>query len=158
MALELKLVEPLIVEGAEFRRQATEGPVKPELRGDDVNHETEPGLLRKLEAVLGFTLYLNERIPRREKVRVQVVAAKSRKGQVTDLVRGIEGATHQIAASTDMFRPWHDNISERHIRTGLVARQSALFNQLTAEPAEPEPGLIVAEARSSYDAKPYIAK
>ena len=47
---------PLVVEGAEFRRQAAEGPDKPELRGDDVNDETEPHLLRKLETVLGFTL------------------------------------------------------------------------------------------------------
>jgi len=42
MALEPKLIEPLIVEAAEFRRQAAEGPDKPELRGDDVNDETEP--------------------------------------------------------------------------------------------------------------------
>ena len=69
MALEPKLIKLLIVEGAEFRRQATEGPDKPELRGDDVNDETEPHLLRKLEAILGFTLHLNERISRREKVR-----------------------------------------------------------------------------------------
>src|SRR5258708_23989014 len=105
MALELKLVEPLIVEGAEFRRQATEGPDKPELRGDDVNDETEPGLLRKLEAILRFTLRLNERISHGEKVRVQVDWTISRKREVTDFVRRIEGATHQIAASTDMFRP-----------------------------------------------------
>jgi hypothetical protein len=41
MALEQELIEPLIVKGAEFRRQTTEGPDKPELRGDDVNGETE---------------------------------------------------------------------------------------------------------------------
>ena len=56
MALEPKLIELFIVKGAEFRRQATEGPDKPELRGDDVNDETKPSLLRKLEAILGFTL------------------------------------------------------------------------------------------------------
>ena len=79
-------------------------------------------LLRKLEAILGFTLHLSERISRREKVRVQVVAAVRRKGEVTDLVRGIERATHQIAASPDMSRPRHDDISERHIGSSLEAR------------------------------------
>jgi hypothetical protein len=43
---------------AKFRRQTTEGPDKPELRGDDVNGETEPSPPRELEAVLGFTLHL----------------------------------------------------------------------------------------------------
>ena len=73
MALEPKLIKLPIVKGAEFRRQATEGPDKPELRGNEVNDETEPHLLGKLEAMLGFTLHLNERISRRQKVRVQVV-------------------------------------------------------------------------------------
>src|SRR6266850_3097041 len=102
MALEPKLIELLIVEAAEFRRQAAEGPDKPELRGDDVNDETEPSLLRKPEAILGFMLHVNERISRCQKVRIQVVAAISRKSEVTDLVRRIEAATHQLAASPDM--------------------------------------------------------
>src|SRR5882724_1373028 len=158
MALELKLIEPLIVEGAECRRQATERPDQPALRGDDVNDETEPSLLRKLEAILGFTLHLNERISRREKVRVQVVAAISRKGEVADFVRGIESATHQIAASLDMSCPWHDDISERHIGTGLEARQSAFFDQFIAEPTKSKAVLVVAETRSGDDAKPDIGE
>src|SRR6266540_1630162 len=153
MALEPKLIEPLIVKGAEFRRQATEGPDKPELRGDDVNDETEPSLLRKLEAILGFTLRLNRRISHGEKVRVQVDWTISRKREVTDFVRGIEGATNQIAASPDMFRPWHDDIAETHIGTGLEALQSAFFDQFIAEPTELKSGLVVAEARSGDDAK-----
>ena len=82
MALELQLIEPLIVEGAECRRQATERPDKPELRGDDVNDETEPSLLRKLEAILGFTLRLNKRISHGEKVGVQVDWTEARKREV----------------------------------------------------------------------------
>ena len=39
---------------------------------------SEPRLLRKLEATLGFALHLSERIARREKIRVQVVAAVRR--------------------------------------------------------------------------------
>ena len=76
MALEPKLIKLPIVKGAEFRRQAPESPDKPELRGDDVDDETKPSLLGKLEAILGFTLHLSERISRGEKVRVQVVAAE----------------------------------------------------------------------------------
>ena len=89
-ALDPKLVELLIVEGAEFRRQAAERPDQPELRGDDVNDKTEPHLLREREAMLGFALHLDERIARREKVRVQVVAAVGRKSEVADLVRRLE--------------------------------------------------------------------
>src|SRR5439155_7753915 len=147
MALEPKLIEPIIVKGAEFRRQTTEGPDKPELRGDDVNDETEPSLLRKLEAILGFTLRLNKRISHGEKVRVQVDWSISRKREVTDFVRGIEGATNQIAASPDMFRPWHDDIAETHIGTGLEALESAYFDLFIAEPGESKYVLVVADAR-----------
>ena len=145
MALEPKLVEPLIVERTECRRQATEGPDERQLRGDDVNDETEPRLLRKLQAILGFTLHVSERIAGDEKVRVQVVAAIRRKGEVADFVRGIEGATHQIAVDPDMSRPLHDDISERHIGPGLETLQSAFFDQFIAQPTELISGLVVAE-------------
>src|ERR1700688_880588 len=158
MTLEPKLIEPLIVEGSEFCRQATEGPDEPDLRGDDVNDETEPSLLRKLEPILSFTLRVNEWISHGEKVRVQVDWAIGRKREVTDFARCIDGATHQIAASPNMFRPWHDDISERHICTGLEALQSAFFDQFIAELTELKAGLIVAEARSGDDAKPYVGE
>jgi hypothetical protein len=58
MALEPKLIKLLIIERAEFRRLATEGPDKPELNADEVNGEAKPGLPRKLEAMLGFMLHL----------------------------------------------------------------------------------------------------
>src|ERR1700751_1433765 len=58
MALELKLIKLLIIEGAEFRGQATEGSDKPELYCDEVNGEAKPSLSRKLEAMLGFMLHL----------------------------------------------------------------------------------------------------
>ena len=56
MALELKLIEPLIVEAAKFRGQPTEGPNQPELHGHEVNNEAEARVPGKLEAVLGFAV------------------------------------------------------------------------------------------------------
>jgi len=108
----------------------------------------EPHLLRKRETTLGFALHLIERIARREKVRVQVGAAVRRKSEVTDLVRRLKRATHQIAASPDMSRPGRDDTSKVEIGPDLEALQPALFDQFVAEPAESKSGLVVAEARS----------
>src|SRR5260221_9784292 len=135
-----------------------EGPDKPELRADEVNDVTKPGLLSKLQAILGFTLYLNQRISRRQKVRVQVVAAVGRKSEVAGLVRSLESATQQITASPEMFRPWHDVVSEARIGPGLEALQAAFLNKFVAEATESKSGLVVAEVRSSYDTKPYIGE
>src|SRR3984893_9186473 len=136
MTLEPKLIDPLIVKGAESWRQATEGPDKPELRGDDVNDETEPSLLRKLEPILGFTLRLNEWVSHGEKVRAQGDCTISRKREVTDFACRFDGATHQSASKTSMLRPWHDDTSERHICTVLEALQSACFDQFITELTE----------------------
>src|SRR5258708_20856619 len=96
MALELNLIKLLIVKRAKFRRQATERTDKPELASDHVNDETKPCLLRKLEAILGFTLHLSDRISRRQEIRVQVLAAVRTESQVTFLVRGLKRATEQL--------------------------------------------------------------
>src|SRR5260370_20066999 len=156
MALESKLIKLSILKGAEFRRHATEGPDKPELHSDDVTDETEPSLPRKLEAILGFTLHLHERISRCQKVCVQVDAAVHCKTEVADLVRGLERPMYQGAASPDMFRRWDQVTSEDHIGPGPEALQAAFFDQFIAEPAESKSGLVVAEVRSSYLTKPYI--
>src|SRR5260370_19377098 len=158
MALEPKIIKLFIVKGAEFRRRTTEGPDKPELRGDDVNDETKPSLLRKLKAILGFTLHFRERISRRQKVGVHVVAAVRRKTEVADLVRGLEGPTHHVTASLHMFRPWHDVTSEQHIGPGLEALQSAFFDQFIAEATESKSDLVVAEVWAGYHAKVYIGE
>jgi hypothetical protein len=89
MALEPKLIKLPMVKRAEFGRQATEGPDKPELPDDDVNDEAKTSLLGKLQAILGFTLDLNERIPCRQKIGVQVVAT----------VRGISKVPNFFAPS-----------------------------------------------------------
>ena len=156
--LKPKLIKLPIVKAAEIRRQATEGSDKPELCGNDVNDVTNPGLLRKLEAVLGFMLHLRERIARREKVRIQVDAAVRRKGEVTNLVCRLKRATHQVAASPDMFRPGHHVNCEEHTGPGQETLQAAFFDQFIAEAAETKSGLVVAEMRSGYHAKRYIGE
>src|SRR6202022_4568172 len=112
----------------------------------------------KLEAMLSFALYLNERIARREQVRVQVHAAVGRKCEIADLVRGLERPTQQIAASLDMFRPGHDKISKAHVGPGPEAPQAAFFDQFIAKPAESKSGLVVVEMWAGNHAKPYIGE
>src|SRR4051794_13900579 len=122
MALEFKLIEYLIVEAAKFRGQPTEGSDEPDLNDYDVNYEPEPGLLDKRERILGFRLYLGKGISHGQKVRDQLAAAISRILKITDSVGGIEGTPYQIASAQRVFRPWQNDISERHVSSGLVAR------------------------------------
>ena len=72
-------------------------------------------------------------------------AAVRRKCEIADLVRGLEIPTQQIAASLEMFRPWHDEISKAHIGPGLEALQAAFFDQFIAKPTESKSGLVVVE-------------
>src|SRR6202051_2369777 len=156
MALEPRLIKLLIVEGAECRRQAAQHPDQPELGDDAVNDKPEPRLLREREAMLGFAFHLGKRIARREKVRVQLVAAVGGVSEVADLVCRLECAAHQIAASADMFCPGQNDIAKVHIGHGLETRQSASFDQITAEPAEAVCLLIGAEAGARDNAKERI--
>jgi hypothetical protein len=71
-ALESQLLKLSIVKATKFLRQATEGPDQPELRDNAINDKAEPHVPGKLQAVLGFALYLNERIACCEQIRVQV--------------------------------------------------------------------------------------
>src|SRR5262249_48523229 len=57
-----------------------------------------------------------------------------------------------------MFCPWHNDISETHIRSSFIALQAALLNQFIAEPTESKSVLVVAETRSGYNGKPYVGK
>src|SRR5260370_7641016 len=77
-AFEQVFIEPLIAEGAECRRQATEGPDQSELRSDDVNEKTQLRRLRILEAVLGFPLHFRERTTRSQKARDHLMLAFDR--------------------------------------------------------------------------------
>jgi hypothetical protein len=158
MIFELALVEPFIVEGAKFWRQAAQGSDQPELRGDNIDNQTKPRLPRKVEPIFCFALRIAERISGCDKIRVQVVAALSSKGDIADLVCGVEGATHQIAAALDVPRPGHNKIPEGHVRTGLVAMQSTLFHQIVAKPAESESSPVIAKVRSENHTKPDISE
>src|ERR1700682_72316 len=153
MAFEPRLIELLIVEAAECRRQAAQRPDQPELGDDAVNDNSDPPLLRKREAVLAFASHLGKRIARREKVRVQLVATVGGVSEVADLVCRIERAAHQIAASPDMSRPGQNAIAKVHIDPGLETRQSASFDQVIAELTEAVCRLVVAEAGARDHAK-----
>src|ERR1700761_9537158 len=119
MALELELIELIIVEAAKFWFQAPKGTNQPELCTDDVNDQTKSGILSELEADLSFTFPLYERFPRREKLGVELIAAVRGKGEIADLVRGLERAAYQISARQDMLRPWRDKTGERHVCPSL---------------------------------------
>src|SRR5262245_11529278 len=64
VALEQELIELIIVERAQSCSQAAKASDKAELHFDVVDDEAEPNLSCKLEAVLGFTLHLNQLISR----------------------------------------------------------------------------------------------
>src|SRR5258705_9455094 len=98
MVFEAAFIELLTVERSECRCLATKRPDQLELRGDDLDDETEPRLLRELEAPFGLTLRVCQRISSGEKVGVQIVAAVRGKRQVAGPVRDVERAAHQITA------------------------------------------------------------
>src|SRR5919197_4299570 len=155
-ALNPKLVKLLVIKGAERRRQAAQRSDEPELRGNDVNDETEPHLLRKRETMFGLTLHLDERIARREKERVHCIGGIRRISKIADLVGGAERATHQITAGPDVPGPYTDEGSQEHIGPGLEALKPAPFNQVIAELTEAISGFVVGEARASDHAKSNI--
>jgi len=70
----------------------------------------------------------------------------------------LQRAVQKITPSPDMSRPRQDETSEAHIGPGLEARQSVLFDQVMAEPAESKSGMVVAEARSGDHAKPNVGE
>src|SRR5260370_33444790 len=82
--------------------------------------------------MLGFTLHVHKLFARREKIPDKEGTA-SRPGKVTHFVRGIKGATYEIATSPDMSRPGHNDISENRIHTRAEAPQSTLLDEVIAE-------------------------
>src|SRR5208337_654379 len=98
-------------------------------------------------------MHLGECIARHEEVRIQVVAAKGRIGQVSDLVGRLERPTQQITASSDMSRPWEDQTCKVTIGPRLETPQSASLDQFAAKLAESKSGFIVAKAGAGDHAK-----
>src|ERR1700740_2424066 len=87
-----------------------------------------------------------------------MVATIARKGKVPDFVCGIKGSANQIAASPDMPSPWQNDISEGHVGSSLKTLQPTSFNEIIAKLTERECRLIVAEAWSGDDRKPYVGE
>src|SRR5258708_31858350 len=114
-ALDPSLIELLIVEAAENRRQAAQRPHQPELAGVAVNNKPETHLLREGEGLLGFAFRLGKRIARREKVCVQLGAAVGGENEIAVLESRLERAAQRIAAGPDMSRPGHHAISKQLI-------------------------------------------
>ncbi len=90
MTFEPKLIKLSIIEAAELGCQASKRPNQVELSRDGINHEPKPCPLRKLEAILGFAMCVDERVSRREQIGVQTEATISRKGEVADPVCSIK--------------------------------------------------------------------
>src|SRR5437870_12974786 len=112
MALVPQLVKLLIIQGAELPRQPPQRADEPEVCGDGVNGEPESRLLRKRKAVLSFALRLGKGVACHEHVEVQKNAAVARKREVAGLVRGLECAAHQLAATPDMSRQGQNDTSK----------------------------------------------
>ena len=115
-----------------------------------VNDEAEPRLSAQTARPFSASaLHLGKRISDCQEVCDQVVAAISSKSKITDSVCGIESATHQLAAlSGHALVHGMTHISETTYRFGLIALQSALFDQIVAKLAEAKSVLVVAETRS----------
>src|SRR5258708_5299173 len=156
MVFHPRLIHIPIIEAAEFRSQAAERPNERKLRRDDVNDKAEAYLSHKRERLLGFTLHVRKLFARREKITDKEATA-SRPGKVTHFVRGIKGATYEIATSPDMSRPGHNDISENRIHTRPEALQSTLLDQVIAELTKSQycPA-VVAEKRTRNHGKPQI--
>src|SRR5579872_5207271 len=87
-----------------------------------------------------------------------MVATIARKGEVPDFVCGIKGSANQIAANPDMPSPRQNDISEGHVGSSLKTLESTSFNEIIAKLTETERRLIIAEAWSGDDRKPYIGE
>src|SRR3984957_15102943 len=127
MVFHPRLIQIPIIEAAEFRGQAAERPNERKLRRDEVNDQAVAYLSQKRERILGLTLHVHKLFARREKI-TDKEATGGRPGKVTHFVRGIEGATYEIATGPDMSRPEHDDISENRINTRPASLQSTLLD------------------------------
>src|ERR1700730_6357 len=157
MVFHPRLSHISIIEAAEFRGQAAERPNERKLRRDDVDDKAEAYLSLKRERILGLTLHAHKRLARREKIADKEAAASRPPGKVTHLVRGVKGATYEIATGPDMSRPGHDDISENRIHTRAEARQSMLLDEVIAELTKCQCcAAVVAEKRTGNHGKPEI--
>src|ERR1700723_1002020 len=121
MLFNAKLIELSAVKAAEFRRQAAEHPNQRELRSDDVNDKAKPRLLGEREAMFNFVLHVGQRLAGEEQGRVEVVARKGSRSEISDPARRFERVTQQITASPHVLRPAPDVKREPMIDPRLKA-------------------------------------
>src|SRR5262249_33591978 len=119
MALYLLLVQLSVIEAAERSRQATERPDETEMRGGVGVGPPDPGVLRKLQAELGFALYLLQRISRGKQIGDEEGRTVCSPSEIADLASNREGAMHRIPAGAEVLRPGKDQTSEETVRSGL---------------------------------------
>ncbi|WP_354124970.1 hypothetical protein [Bradyrhizobium sp. LA6.10] len=157
MLFDPKLVELLVVEGAECWGQPAERPEQPALRGDDVLDEPEPHLPDEGEASLGLAQNLDEWIASLEKIAVQIAAAVGRIGKIAAPVRAFESAAKEIARDPEVSGPRHDVCAENQIGRSLEAAYSALLDQFITELSEAKAGSVVAELQAGHHSELYIS-
>src|ERR1700722_4735648 len=117
MLFRAKLIEVSIVKTAEFWRQAAERPNQRELGGDKVDDKAEPSPLRVSETNLGFVLHFQQPVTGEQKIRVMNVAGEGCVSEVSNPVRRLECATHQLTATPNVFRPTYYESREAKIRS-----------------------------------------
>jgi hypothetical protein len=106
--------------------------------------------------MLGLTLHLDERIARCKKERIHCIGGICPVSKVTDLVGGVERATHQITTGPDVPGQSNDEGSQEHIGPGLESLKTAPFNQVIAELTEAISGFVGGKARAEDHAKPNV--
>lgn len=156
MGFDAKLIEVRVVKATEFRRQTAEHPDQRELCCNYVNDKAEPRLLGEREAMFGFSLHLRKQLASEEEVRVALQAGVGSVREVSDPVRGFEGAAQHTKACAYVFPPAQHVNREAMVGARLEALQPASRNEFVAKLAELKSGLMVAEARSRGPAEHYI--
>src|ERR1700751_3281282 len=103
MTFEPALNKLTIIEAAELGCQASKHPNQVELSGYRIDDEAKPSPLCKLEAILGFSMCVDQWISCGEQIGVQTEAAISSKGEVADPVGSIKGSKYQVSGGSDML-------------------------------------------------------
>src|SRR6202045_3247552 len=154
--LEAALVELRAIEGCKNRPQSTEHTDQPELPGHAVADESERHLPYEFESFLGLQLDLTKRISGRERIRDQVDAAIGYIREITGLLRRLESPPQKAAAYRQVLRPVDDVDGKNEVDTRFEPVEPALFDQIQAKAAEPEPCRVVSEVHSQHAAQPRI--
>src|SRR6201999_1229857 len=97
VALGAKILKLSIMKVAEFWRQTTKSLNQAKLNGDDIDGETKADLARERKTIFGLSLYLRKWISCCQQICVEVDAAECCKGEITGLVRDLEGPVDQGA-------------------------------------------------------------